>query len=236
MTSRAIDQTSTTAITAATRTDQFGPPRVPRSGPLRPVASSASKTRRGSTGASAYRSAYVSSSGADVQAEDSGQGAQVAARVEVAAARQEVVDLQGLDDVRPDPGPLGELVDAQPQPLARGPQLRADHRVDDRDVGEVVDDDGRRHASARVRRSPWRPSASGPVDLALGGDLGPDRGRRLPRQRRRRRARDDDGHLGGVVLEGLDIASSRRGHDLDDVAPLPGQLGRGQRSGRRRRR
>ena len=57
ITSRAIDQTRTTVITAATRTDQLGPPRVPRSGPPRPVASSASKTRRGSTGASAYRSA-----------------------------------------------------------------------------------------------------------------------------------------------------------------------------------
>jgi hypothetical protein len=51
MTRRAIDQASTRAITAATRTDQFGPPRVARMPPLE--ASSASKTRRGLTGASA---------------------------------------------------------------------------------------------------------------------------------------------------------------------------------------
>ena len=50
MTRRAIDQASTSAITAATSTDQFGPPRVPRIEPLAPVASSASKTRRGSIG------------------------------------------------------------------------------------------------------------------------------------------------------------------------------------------
>ena len=64
MTSRAIDQASTSAITAATSTDQFGPPRVLRIGPPAPVASSASNTRRASIGASAYRSSYAASSGA----------------------------------------------------------------------------------------------------------------------------------------------------------------------------
>ena len=51
MTSRAIDQHSTSAITTATSTDQLGPPRVLRIDPLAPVASSASKTRRGLIGA-----------------------------------------------------------------------------------------------------------------------------------------------------------------------------------------
>ena len=46
-----MDHASTSAITAATSTDQFGPPRVARMPPL--WASSASKTRRGLTGASA---------------------------------------------------------------------------------------------------------------------------------------------------------------------------------------
>ena len=49
MISRATDQASTSAITAATSTDQFGPPRVPRIDP--PEASSASNTLRGSMGA-----------------------------------------------------------------------------------------------------------------------------------------------------------------------------------------
>ena len=53
MTSRTTDQASTSAITAATSTDQLGPPRVPRIEPWDPVASSASKTRRGLIGASA---------------------------------------------------------------------------------------------------------------------------------------------------------------------------------------
>ena len=64
MTSRATDQASTSVITAAISTDQFGPPRVPRMEPLAPVASSASNTRRGLIGASAYRSSYDVSSGA----------------------------------------------------------------------------------------------------------------------------------------------------------------------------
>ena len=51
ITRRAMDHARTTAITAATSTDQFGPPRVARMPPL--WASSASKTRRGLTGASA---------------------------------------------------------------------------------------------------------------------------------------------------------------------------------------
>ncbi len=57
-----MDHASTSAITAATSTDQFGPPRVARMPPL--WASSASKTRRGLTGASAYLSSYDASSGA----------------------------------------------------------------------------------------------------------------------------------------------------------------------------
>ena len=56
ITSRAIDQPSTSTITAAISTDQFGPPRVQRMPPLEPVASSASNTRRGLIGASAYLS------------------------------------------------------------------------------------------------------------------------------------------------------------------------------------
>ena len=51
ITRRAIDHASTSAITTATSTDQLGPPRVPRIEPLAPVASSASKTRRGLIGA-----------------------------------------------------------------------------------------------------------------------------------------------------------------------------------------
>ena len=42
ITSRAIDQASTTVITAATITDQFAPPRVPRIGP-RPLAPEAER-------------------------------------------------------------------------------------------------------------------------------------------------------------------------------------------------
>src|SRR3954451_14996395 len=57
VTSRATDQHSTRAITAATSTDQFGPPRVARIEPA--PASSASNPRRGSIGASAYCSSYV---------------------------------------------------------------------------------------------------------------------------------------------------------------------------------
>ena len=77
--------------------------------------------------------------GRDVDAEHPGQGAQVPAGVEVAAARREVVDLDGLDDVRTDPGALGELVDREPQPLAGRGQLGPDHRIDDLQRGEVVD-------------------------------------------------------------------------------------------------
>ncbi len=64
----------------------------------------------------------------------------MAAGVEVAAAGREVVDLDRLDDVRADPGALGELVDAQPDPHAGGGQLGTDDRVVGRLGDEVVDD------------------------------------------------------------------------------------------------
>ena len=75
-----------------------------------------------------------------VLAEHARQRAQVAAGVEVAAAGREVVDLDRLDDVRADPGALGELVDAQPDPDAGGGQLGTDDRVVGRLGDEVVDD------------------------------------------------------------------------------------------------
>ncbi len=56
ITSRAMDQASTSTMIAAISTDQFGPPLVERMPPLEPVASSASNTRRGLIGASAYLS------------------------------------------------------------------------------------------------------------------------------------------------------------------------------------
>ena len=57
--------------------------------------------------------------GRRVDAQHPGQGAQVAAGVEVAAARGEVVDLDRLDDVGADPGALGQLVDGEAQARAR---------------------------------------------------------------------------------------------------------------------
>ena len=112
MTSRAIDQQSTRAITTATSTDQFGPPRVPRIEPLAPVASSASKTRRGLIGGVGVALVVRRQQRRHVDAEHAGQRAQVATGVEVAAARLEVVDLDGLDHVRADAGAVGQLVDA----------------------------------------------------------------------------------------------------------------------------
>ena len=78
----------------------------------------------------------------DVLAEDPGQRAQVAAGVEVTPAGCEVVHLDRLDDVRPDPGPLGQVVDGEAQPGARRGQLGADHRVVGRLCDEVVDHEG----------------------------------------------------------------------------------------------
>ena len=130
ITSRATDQASTTVITAATITDQFGPPAtaadraVPAGGELG-LEDPARVDRRVGVLVVVGRQQRR-----HVDAEHPGQGAQVAARVEVAAARREVVDLDRLDDVRADPGPVGELVDREPQPLAGGRQLGADHRVD----------------------------------------------------------------------------------------------------------
>ena len=49
----------------------------------------------------------------------------MAAGVEVAAARREVVDLDGLDDVGADPGPLGELVDVAFEVFEADPGFRA---------------------------------------------------------------------------------------------------------------
>ena len=129
MISRAIDQARTSAITAAISTDQFGPPRVPR---MRAVAAGgqlglehpARVDRRVGVAVVVGRQQRRR-----VDAEHPGQRAQVAAGVEVAAAGREVVDLDRLDDVRPDPGALGQLVDGEAEPGAGGDQLRPDDRV-----------------------------------------------------------------------------------------------------------
>ncbi len=55
----------------------------------------------------------------------------MAAGVEVATAGREVVDLDRLDHVRPDPGAVGELVDAEADPSAGCGERRSDHRVGD---------------------------------------------------------------------------------------------------------
>ena len=98
MTSRAIDHTSTTAITAATSTDQLRPPRVPR---IEPPARWPARPR---TRARVDRRVGVAlvvglQQRRGVDAEHPRQRAQVTAGVEVAAARPEVVELDGLDDV-----------------------------------------------------------------------------------------------------------------------------------------
>ena len=53
-----------------------------------------------------------------LDAEHPGEHPQVAAGVEVAATRREVADLDRLDDVRPDPGAVGQVVDRHAEPLA----------------------------------------------------------------------------------------------------------------------
>src|SRR5680860_1613952 len=62
--SRTTPQTSTRQSTAPTNRPQFGPAIVLRMLPVIPVASSASKTLRAFTGAVAYRSSKLASSGA----------------------------------------------------------------------------------------------------------------------------------------------------------------------------
>ena len=81
-----------------------------------------------------------------VQAEDPSEGAQVTPGVEVAAAGLEVVDLDALEDVRPDPGALAEHVDAQPGTVACGCDEGTDECVLDRpwrrELVDPGDEDG----------------------------------------------------------------------------------------------
>ncbi len=113
-------------------------------------------------------------------AEHPGERAQVAPRVEVAAAGAEVVDLERLDHVGPDPGALGELVDAQAEADPGGGQLGPDHRVGGGLDDVVVDEERRLHLGLHLEGC-----------CRLGGELVPDLGllvdaRRGPRDGGRR--------------------------------------------------
>ena len=120
VTSRATDQHRISAITAATSTDQFGPPRVraDRAGAGQLGLEDPARVDRGVGVALVVRREQRRR----VDAEHPGQGAQVAAGVEVATAGAEVVDLDRLDHVRADPGAVGELVDGQPEPRRGRPR------------------------------------------------------------------------------------------------------------------
>ena len=142
----------------------------------------------------------------------------MAARVEVATARHEVVDLEGLDDVRTDPGPLGQLVDAQAGAAPGPAQLRADDRVDDRHVGEVVDQHRRREPSCSGRSPSMATVGSG--SSAVTGS--PSTSARTAVTGSRRGLGVLAGHdrgLGGVVLEGP--ARPRRPGDIHHIQGVP---------------
>ena len=115
---------------------------------------------------------------ARLEAEDAGQGAQVAAGVEVAAARREVVDLDALQDVRADPGAVAERVDAQPGAVAGGGDQRADDRLGGRLRGAARRRRGRRRDATTTGPSPVR-AGPGPASTR------PARCRGRPRTGRR---------------------------------------------------
>ena len=118
MTSRAMDQASTSAMTTATSTDQFGPPPRAADGAVGAGGQLGLEDAPRVDRALGVALVVGRQQRCDVDAEDPGQRAQVAAGVEVAAARREVVDLDRLDHVRADPGALGQLVDVEAQPGA----------------------------------------------------------------------------------------------------------------------
>ncbi len=101
----------------------MGPPRVARIEPA--PASSASKTPARVDRGVGVPLVVGREDRRALDAEHPRQGAQVTARVEVAAAGAEVVDLDRLDDVGADAGALGELVDAETQAFAGRGELRA---------------------------------------------------------------------------------------------------------------
>ena len=198
ITRRAIDHASTSAITAATRTDQFGPPRVARMPPLVSELGLEHPARvdRGVGVALVVRRQQRRR----IDAEDAREGADVAAGVEVAATGHEVVGLDRLDHVRTDAGALGELVDRQPQAGAGGRELRPDHGLLGRFDREVVDDDG----LERLAGHGDRPHALAVRAPALGLDLELDPSWPVQRERLGQAAQ------GGVVADvGLQRVGAR---------------------------